>query len=76
MKNFHIITEIDSQTIYFDTANTREEANAIMHGYLDSEDPQDVKIYERDPDREGYSLVKRVTHQHKEERRLVGFGRW
>lgn len=76
MKNFHIITEIDNTTTYFDTADTREEANEIMRGYLDNEDPRDVKIYERDPDRDGYNLVKRVAHQCKEERRLVGFGRW
>ena len=76
MKNFHILTEMDNGTLFFDTADTRAEADSIMEKYLTSGEPDSVCIYERESDSDGYGLVRKVKHQPKEERRLVGFGRW
>lgn len=74
MKNFHIMTEIDDAT-YFDTADTRAEADSIMESYLAKYEPDSIKIYELE-DSGRYGLVRKMSHEPKETRRLVGLGRW
>lgn len=74
MKQFHIMTEIDDAT-YFDTADTRAEADSIMESYLAKYEPDSIKIYELE-DSGRYGLVRKMSHEPKEVRRLVGFGRW
>lgn len=71
--NYHIVIEIDSMT-YFDCADTREEANAIAEHYMEQHANQ-ICIYARDNDSNGYTLAMRAK-RNAEERRLIGFCRW
>ena len=71
--NYCIITENDSMT-YFDSADTREEADEIAAHYMDQHVDK-VCIYARETGGDGYVLAMRAA-RNTEERRLVGFGRW
>ena len=74
MTNYRIVAELD-EMVYFETADTREEAEQIMTAYLDKEEPRAVKMFKLD-NCGGYTLVRKMMRMEKPTYRPIGFGRW